>query len=218
MVVTVVSMHEMIGHALSVFFGLFAVMNPIANTPVFIALTADDSPDVTRRVALEALGLTFAIVVLLFRRPRTPGEVSGPERHKHHHAPHGANSRRHRRADGDRRNQGSVCSDVTENQCMFRHSSRNVPVALIHDCSAPRECPRNSKKRHEHLMFGSRRLLRGLRNRRVVAVEEETLKQRSSVTVQTARAGEDSVSDSQLESNPGLPGFAVASFTPGNEN
>ena len=57
-------MHELIGHTLSVFFGLFAVMNPIANTPVFIALTAHESPDVTRRVALKALGLTFAIVVV----------------------------------------------------------------------------------------------------------------------------------------------------------
>ena len=70
-------MHEIIGQALSVFFGLFAVMNPIANTPVFIALTARDSPDVTRRVALKALSLTFAIVVLFCVLGRVIFELFG---------------------------------------------------------------------------------------------------------------------------------------------
>ena len=65
------------GHALAVFFGLFAVMNPIANTPVFIALTAGDSPDVTRRVALKALGLTFAIVVVFCVLGRVIFELFG---------------------------------------------------------------------------------------------------------------------------------------------
>jgi multiple antibiotic resistance protein len=41
-------MQEMIGHALSVFMGFFAIMNPIANTPIFLGLTADDSPAVRR--------------------------------------------------------------------------------------------------------------------------------------------------------------------------
>ena len=31
-----------LGHALSVFMGFFAIMNPIANTPVFLGLTAGD--------------------------------------------------------------------------------------------------------------------------------------------------------------------------------
>lgn len=57
-------MHDLIAHALSVFFGLFAIMNPIANTPVFIALTAADDPEVTRKVALKALTLTFVLIVI----------------------------------------------------------------------------------------------------------------------------------------------------------
>ena len=48
-------MHELIGHTLSVFMGFFAIMNPIANTPVFLGLTADDSPEVRRQIAIKAV-------------------------------------------------------------------------------------------------------------------------------------------------------------------
>jgi multiple antibiotic resistance protein len=49
-------------HFATVFAGFFAIMNPLANTPVFLALTGDDAR--TRRaVALRALALTFAIIV-----------------------------------------------------------------------------------------------------------------------------------------------------------
>ena len=57
-------MKEMIGHALSVFMGFFAIMNPIANTPIFLGLTADDPPDVRRRVAIKALVAAFALIVV----------------------------------------------------------------------------------------------------------------------------------------------------------
>lgn len=57
-------MESMIGHTLSVFMGFFAIMNPIANLPVFLSLTADDSEDVQRQVARKALILTFGIVFL----------------------------------------------------------------------------------------------------------------------------------------------------------
>ena len=43
------------GHALSVFMGFFAIMNPVANTPVFLGLTADDAPETRRAVARKAL-------------------------------------------------------------------------------------------------------------------------------------------------------------------
>ena len=33
-------MYEMTGHALSVFMGFFAIMNPVANTPVFLGRSA----------------------------------------------------------------------------------------------------------------------------------------------------------------------------------
>jgi multiple antibiotic resistance protein len=57
-------MHEMTGHALTVFMGFFAIMNPLANTPVFIGLTAEDSPEVKRRIAAKALLLTFILIVI----------------------------------------------------------------------------------------------------------------------------------------------------------
>ncbi len=57
-------MTEMIGHTLSVFMGFFAIMNPIANTPIFLGLTSEDSPEIRKRVAMKALLLTFALIVL----------------------------------------------------------------------------------------------------------------------------------------------------------
>ncbi|WP_242475352.1 MarC family protein [Thiohalocapsa halophila] len=51
-----------IGHALSVFMGFFAIMNPIANTPVFLGLTADDDTATRRRVAFQAVLTAFLIV------------------------------------------------------------------------------------------------------------------------------------------------------------
>jgi multiple antibiotic resistance protein len=55
---------DIVGHVLSVFMGFFAIMNPIANTPVFLGLTASDTPAVRKRVAARGLLLTFAIIVV----------------------------------------------------------------------------------------------------------------------------------------------------------
>ena len=57
-------MNDIVGHALSVFMGFFAIMNPIANTPVFLGLTANDTPAVRKRVAARGLLTTFAIIVV----------------------------------------------------------------------------------------------------------------------------------------------------------
>jgi len=57
-------MHELIGHALSVFMGFFAIMNPIANTPIFLGLTAEDTPDIRKRVAKKALITAFGLILL----------------------------------------------------------------------------------------------------------------------------------------------------------
>ncbi|HSN64083.1 MAG TPA: MarC family protein, partial [Azonexus sp.] len=57
-------MKEIVGYALSVFFGFFAIMNPIANTPIFLGLTANDTPDERKRVARKALMLAFGLVVV----------------------------------------------------------------------------------------------------------------------------------------------------------
>ena len=56
-------MDAILTHALTVFMGFFAIMNPIANTPVFLGLTAEDSPEVRRKVALKALLLSFIIIL-----------------------------------------------------------------------------------------------------------------------------------------------------------
>ncbi len=57
-------MQDLLTFTVTVFFGFFAIMNPIANTPVFLGLTAEDSEPVRRSVARTAVLLAFAIVVL----------------------------------------------------------------------------------------------------------------------------------------------------------
>jgi multiple antibiotic resistance protein len=57
-------MESFVGHAVSVFMGFFAIMNPIANTPVFLGLTADDSAEVRRAVARKAVILSFVIILV----------------------------------------------------------------------------------------------------------------------------------------------------------
>jgi multiple antibiotic resistance protein len=51
-------------HALTVFMGFFAIMNPIANVPIFISLTRDDDEQTAASVALRALILAFLIVTI----------------------------------------------------------------------------------------------------------------------------------------------------------
>jgi multiple antibiotic resistance protein len=57
-------MKASIGHALSVFMAFFAIMNPIANTPIFLGLTANDPPKVKRRVAIQALFISFLLILV----------------------------------------------------------------------------------------------------------------------------------------------------------
>lgn len=56
-------MESFVGHALTVFMGFFAIMNPVANTPVFLGLTAGDDSGTRRRVAAKALLLSAVIIV-----------------------------------------------------------------------------------------------------------------------------------------------------------
>lgn len=51
-------------HAAKVFMGLFAIMNPIANVPIFIGLTFDDDKRTTVSVAFRSLVLAFVIVAV----------------------------------------------------------------------------------------------------------------------------------------------------------
>ncbi len=57
-------MNAFIGHALSVFMGFFAIMNPIANTPVFLGLTAEDDAATRRKIAAKALIVSFVIILV----------------------------------------------------------------------------------------------------------------------------------------------------------
>ncbi|NCF18964.1 MAG: NAAT family transporter [Haliea sp.] len=52
-------------HLLAVFMGFFAIMNPIANTPVFLGLTAGDDAATRRRVATRAL-FASALIIIVF--------------------------------------------------------------------------------------------------------------------------------------------------------
>ncbi len=57
-------MESVVLHAATVFMGLFAIMNPIANVPIFLSLTIDDDEKTTATVALRAVILAFMIVAL----------------------------------------------------------------------------------------------------------------------------------------------------------
>ena len=52
-------MHQLILYAGTVFMGFFAIMNPIANTPVFLSLTSEDDSQTRKAVAAKGrIGLT----------------------------------------------------------------------------------------------------------------------------------------------------------------
>ena len=57
-------MEKTVLHVLTVFMGFFAIMNPIANVPIFIGLTSDDDQQTIKAVAFKALILAFIIVAL----------------------------------------------------------------------------------------------------------------------------------------------------------
>ena len=56
-------MNEFVGHILNVLFGFFAIMNPIANTAVFLGLTGGLNAIQKRKIAIKALSIAFGVVV-----------------------------------------------------------------------------------------------------------------------------------------------------------
>ena len=56
--------HELLINAGTVFMGLFAIMNPVANTPVFLGLTASDDATTRKAIARRAMLLAFVLVTL----------------------------------------------------------------------------------------------------------------------------------------------------------
>ncbi len=57
-------MHDLILFSTTVFMGLFAIMNPIANTSIFIGLTQSNSPEERKLIAFKSLLYAFIIVGL----------------------------------------------------------------------------------------------------------------------------------------------------------
>lgn len=57
-------MNQLVQHALTVFMGFFAIMNPVANTPIFLGLTAEHPTEVRKRVAMKAVLTAFILVVI----------------------------------------------------------------------------------------------------------------------------------------------------------
>jgi len=57
-------MQGLLHHSITVFMAFFAIMNPIANTPIFIGLTQSDDAAARRRIASRSLLLAFLIVLV----------------------------------------------------------------------------------------------------------------------------------------------------------
>ncbi len=57
-------MENLITYALSVFMGFFAIMNPIANTPIFLGLTEGENKESKKKIAKTASITAFIIVVV----------------------------------------------------------------------------------------------------------------------------------------------------------
>lgn len=57
-------MQNLLVHTVTVFMGFFAIMNPIANVPIFLSLTANDDRQTTKIIAARALLLAFLIVTI----------------------------------------------------------------------------------------------------------------------------------------------------------
>ena len=57
-------MEHTLGHAVTVFMGFFAIMNPIANVPIFLGLTSEDDKQTTATIAFRSLLLAFIIVAI----------------------------------------------------------------------------------------------------------------------------------------------------------
>jgi len=70
-------MEAVLGHALSVFMGFFAIMNPLANTPVFLGLTSGTDRDTRRAIAGRALLLSFGIILIFAAAGKLIFEVFG---------------------------------------------------------------------------------------------------------------------------------------------
>ena len=70
-------MDGLITHYLLVFLGFFAIMNPIANTAVFVALAGHEDKTVQKKIAFKALIISFFVIVLFAILGKTIFQVFG---------------------------------------------------------------------------------------------------------------------------------------------
>ena len=56
-------MENLITYSLTVFMGFFAIMNPIANTPIFLSLVGGEDKERKKKIAKTASITAFIIVV-----------------------------------------------------------------------------------------------------------------------------------------------------------
>ena len=56
-------MEDLITYGLTVFMGFFAIMNPIANTPIFLGLVEGEDKETKKEIAKTASITAFIIVV-----------------------------------------------------------------------------------------------------------------------------------------------------------
>ena len=64
-------------HAITVFMGFFAIMNPIANVPIFLGLTSSDDKKTAASVAFRSVFLAFLVVTLFAIAGKIIFEVFG---------------------------------------------------------------------------------------------------------------------------------------------
>ncbi|HFQ81814.1 MAG TPA: MarC family protein [Desulfobacterales bacterium] len=57
-------MESILIHSVTVFMGFFAIMNPVANVPIFLGLTSGDDKQTTKTVAFQSLALAFLVIVV----------------------------------------------------------------------------------------------------------------------------------------------------------
>ncbi len=58
------TMNSVLEHLITVFLGYFAIMNPLANTAVFVGLTGNTDKNEKVKIAIKSLVITFGIIVL----------------------------------------------------------------------------------------------------------------------------------------------------------
>jgi len=68
---------DLISHIITVFLGFFAIMNPIANTPIFLGLTANESVEARKKIAFYSLLVAFLIVLFFCILGKVIFEVFG---------------------------------------------------------------------------------------------------------------------------------------------